>query len=502
MAVRVQVETAMSDEGKPDADIVVVGAGPTGLMLAAELALGGVDVAVVERRLGQDIPGSRAGGLQARTLEVLEQRGVVDRFLAEGEVAQVQSFGGVTLDLAGVPTRHPYGLALWQARIEAILAGWVGELPVRFIRGCSVTGLTQDDAGVAVELDDGTPLRGRFLVGCDGGRSVVRRAVGIAFTGWEASTSYLLAEMTMPDEPPLGFTHDAAGRHAIGPLGDGDGRVRVVVQETPPRAGDTPDADELRAAVIGVWGRDFGLHSPTWISRFSDAARQAESYRAGRVLLAGDAAHVHSPIGGQGLGTGVQDAVNLGWKLAQVARGTAPLHLLDTYHAERHPVGARVLQLTLAQTALTASDARATALREQLADILVMDEPRRHLAATLSGLDIQYALDDDHPLIGRRMPDLDVETATGSTRVSRLLHAARPVLLVLDDATQACDLTPWANRVRAVRGRCSGPWELPLLGVIEAPGAVLIRPDGYVAWAGVPDGSALPRALTTWFGAP
>lgn len=482
-----------------EADVVVVGAGPTGLMLAGELALVGVDVVAVERRADQELAGARARGLMARTLEVLDQRGIVDRFLAEGETMQVHTFGPVTLDLSAFPTRHPYGLALAQARVEQILAGWVDELPVRFRRGREVTDVTQDESGVQVALDDGTALRAQYVVGCDGGRSIVRRAAGIAFEGWEATTSYMIAELQLRDTPTLGFTVNEQGRHAIGPLDDGDGRYAMVVQELPAVAGEAPTLDELRAGAFAVWGTDFGLHSPTWLSRFSDAARQATSYREGRVLVAGDAAHVHSPVGGQGLNTGVQDAVNLGWKLAQVVRGTSPESLLDTYHAERHPVGARVLQGTLATTAFIAGDPRAEALRDTLSSVLALDEPRRHLAGRFSGLDIHYDLGDGHPLVGRRMPDLEVTTADGSVRLFTLLHDARPALVDFGGAG-GVDLDAWADRVRFIRGRYDGPWELPVLGVVDGPPAVLIRPDGYVAWAGALDDAELSGALTTWFG--
>lgn len=499
MAVGLTTDEAPDESPAVDADVLIVGAGPTGMMLAAELALAGVDVLVVERRTDQAHPGTRARGVHARTLEVFDQRGIVDRFLAEGETAQTHAFGSTVLDASDLPTRHPYGLALVQPRIEAILAGWADDLAVRFERGRRVTGVAQDDEGVDALLDDGTALRGRYLVGCDGGRSAVRRAVGIAFPGTQATTTYLIAEAEMPDDPALGFRHDAAGRHAIGPRG-GAPEVSVVVQETPPQLGDEPTFAELREAVIRVWGSDFGLRDATWISRFGDAARQAASYREGRVLLAGDAAHVHSPVGGQGLGTGVQDAVNLGWKLAQVVRGASPESLLDTYHDERHPVGARVLRGTLAATALMAGGDGSAALRETLAPILAMDGPRRALAGRFSGLDIHYDLGGGHPLVGRRVPDLDLVTPDGPLRLFELLHAAWPLLIAFDDDAE---FDPsWEARVRFVRARYDGPWDLPVLGVVDAPAAVLVRPDGHVAWTGRLGGDDLPRAIATWFGAP
>jgi hypothetical protein len=277
-----------------------------------------------------------------------------------------------------------------------------------------------------------------------------------------------------------------------------DGQIRVLITERTLERADDPGMDDLRAALVGVYGTDFGVRAASWISRFTDGARQAASYRQGRVLLAGDAAHVHSPHGGQGLNTGVQDAVNLGWKLAQVVGGTSSEHLLDTYHAERHPVGARAVHLTMAAVALATPDERHDALRATMTELLAMDEPRRHIAGMLSGLDIRYDLGDGHELLGRRMPDLDLDTADGPTRVFSLLHDAKPVLLDLGD--RGFDLSPWADRVRRVEATYAGPWELPVVGEVPAPAAVLIRPDGHVAWTGELSDPELPRALTTWFG--
>src|SRR5687768_7061923 len=413
--------------------VVMAGGGPTGMILAAELALAGVDVAIVERRATQDLPGSRAGGLHARTLEVLDQRGVVDRFLAEGQIAQVTAFAPARLDISDFPTRHPYGLGLWQNHIERILAGWVGELAVTFYRGSEVTGFAQDDAGVDVALSDGRSLRAEYLVGCDGGSSLVRRAAGIEFPGWDPTTSSLIAEVEMAEEPELGIRRTPSGMHALGKveyeIKDGEvvykpgGTVGVMVTESHVGTSE-PTLRDLSEGLIAVYGTDYGIHSPTWITRFTDMTRQAAAYRKGRVLLAGDAAHVHSPVGGQGLNTGVQDAVNLGWKLAQVVHQTAPESLLDTYHAERHPVAARVLRNTMAQVALSIPDDRHQALRETMAELLSMDEPRTRTAAMLSGLDIHYDLGEGHPLVGRRMPDLDLQTTDGPTRVFALLHDA------------------------------------------------------------------------------
>jgi 3-(3-hydroxy-phenyl)propionate hydroxylase len=477
--------------------VVIAGGGPTGMMLAAELALAEIDVAIVERRVSQDIDGSRAGGLHSRTIEVLDQRGVAERFLSQGKVAQVGSFGGVALDISDFPTRHNYGLGLWQDRIERILAEWVDELAVTIHRGRAVTGFAQDDTGVDVELSDGQSLRAEYLVGCDGGRSLIRKAAGIDFPGWDPSTSSLIAEVEMREEPEPGIHRDEKGIHAMGRLENG--QVRVVVREEDAGQSGEPTLRDLSETLIAVRGTDYGLHSASWISRFTDMTRQAESYRKSRVLLAGDAAHVHSPIGGQGLNTGVQDAVNLGWKLAQVVNGTSPEALLDTYHAERHPVGARVLQTTMAQTALTRANPRTDALRDTIAELLSMDEPRKRLAGMLSGLDIHYDLGEGHPLLGRRMPDLDLVSADGPLRVFTLLHDARPVLLDLG-ASSGFDSTPWAGRVQVVDADYDGEWELPVIGAVAPPAAVLIRPDGYVAWAGDPTDPGLPDALTTWSG--
>jgi len=485
-------------EVQNDHAVVIVGGGPTGLMLAAELALARVDVAIVERRQNQELRGVRAGGLQARTIEVLDQRGVADRFLSQGQTVQVASFSLIPLDISDFPTRHNYGLALWQNHIERILAEWVAELPVKSYRGCEATGFAQDDTGLDVELSDGRSLRAKYLVGCDGGRSLVRKQAGIEFPGWEASTSYLIAEAEMAEEPAWGVRRGANGVNALGKLDDGR-RMRAVLVESDVGKSDEPTLQEFRDALIAVYGTDFGVRNPTWLSRFTDMARQAATYRARRVLLAGDAAHVHSPAGGQGLNIGVQDAVNLGWKLAQVVKGTSPESLLDTYHAERHPIGARVLRLTLALTALGRGDDRTEALREHMSGILRMDEPRKRYAAMVSGLDVHYELGEGHPLLGRRMPDLELMTAGGPLRVFSLLHDARPVLVNLGEPG-SIDVSRWAGRVQSINAKYGGAWELPVIGEVSAPDAVLVRPDGYVAWVGNRGQAGLVQALTTWFG--
>lgn len=483
---------------KTERAVVIVGGGPTGLMLAGELALANVDVVIVERRMNQQVDGSRAGGLHSRTIEVLDQRGIAERFLQEGRVMQITGFVGIPLDISDFPTRHAYGLALGQSHIERILAGWVEEIGVPILRGREVVGFEQDDAGVNVEISGDASLRAKYLVGCDGGRSLVRKAAAIDFPGLDASTSWILGEVEMEQMPQIGMRREGGGIGPINP-GTGGGPYRVVLTERALEHDREPTLQDLRDALTSAYGSDFGAHSPTWISRFTDMTRQAACYRSGRVLLAGDAAHVHPPQGGQGLNTGVQDAVNLGWKLAQVVKGTSPEDLLDTYHAERHPVGARVLHNTRAQVALGSPDERHRALKEILMELLSMNEPRKRIAAMLCGLDIHYDHGSGHPLLGRRIPDLDLITPKGSTRLFSLLHEACPVLLNFGPPG-AFEMDPWANRVSLIDAEYDGAWELPVLGEVPAPGAVLVRPDGYVAWAGDLTDPELPRALTRWFG--
>jgi 2-polyprenyl-6-methoxyphenol hydroxylase-like FAD-dependent oxidoreductase len=476
--------------GTTEHEVVIVGGGPAGMMLAAELALAQVDVAVVERRGDHELIGSRAGGLHARSIELLDQRGVAERFLAEGQPVQVVTFGSTVLDMSDFPSRHPYTLALFQNKIEAILGRWVAELPARIYHGREVTGFTQDDAGVDVELADGDALRAQYLVGCDGGRSAIRKGAGIEFPGWDATKSNLIAEAEVTEEPPVGPRFDAIGVHGLHRLEDGK-TVRIVVTEKDVGPSSEPTLAELSDALATVFGTDFGVHSPTWISRFTDMTRQAAAYRAGRVLLAGDAAHIHYPAGGQGLSLGLQDAVNLGWKLAQVVHGTTPERLLDTYFAERHPVTARALRYTMAQGTLQRRDDGVKALLDVLADVVVTDESRQRLAGLVSGLDIHYDLGEGHPLLGRRMPDLALD---GGRRVYELLHDAEPVLLNLGEPGAFAG-APWV-----VDAHYEGDWELPVIGTVPAPTAVLIRPDGYVAWVGEGTAAGLPEALTAWFG--
>jgi len=371
-----------------------------------------------------------------------------------------------------------------------------------------VTGFAQDETGVDVALADAQALRAEYLVGCDGGRSLIRKAAGIEFPGWDPTVSSLIAEAEMAEEPELGIRKDALGVHAIGrvdyEIRDGEivyadsGPVGVMVTE--PHVGSTaePTLRDLSEALVAVYGTDYGIHSPTSISRFTDMTRQAAAYRDGRVLLAGDAAHVHAPDGGQGLNIGVQDAVNLGWKLAQVIHRTSSESLLDTYHAERHPVAARVLRTTMAAVALRRPDSRTDALRDTVAELLGVDAARKWFAAMLSGLDVHYDLGEGHPLLGRRMPDLDVVTADGQTRIFAFLHDARPLLIHFDEPS--VDVARWEDRVQSIDATYDGDWELPALGRVAAPAAVLIRPDGHVAWVGDGRDTGLRDALTSWFG--
>jgi 2-polyprenyl-6-methoxyphenol hydroxylase-like FAD-dependent oxidoreductase len=482
-------------------EVLIVGAGPTGLMLAGELALAGVDVAVVERRPTQQVEGVRARGLNARSLEVLDQRGLAQRFLAEGTTHQKTSFGWIPLKIGDLPSRHNYGLGLLQTHIERILAGWVDEFRVPIHRGRSAVRLAQDEAGADVELDDGQRLSGRYLVGCDGGRSFVRKAAGIAFPGWGPTISNLLAEVRLAETPPWGLRRDEHGIFALSPTEDGEAVGVMVTEQEPGRTGE-PTLRSLSEALVAGYGTDFGAHSPRWISRFTDTARQAASYRSGRVLLAGDAAHVHYPVGGQGLNLGMQDAVNLGWKLAQVVRGVSPEGLLDSYHAERHPVAARVLRDTMAQVELLRrSNEHAKALYEVMAELLSMEEPRKRITCRMAGLDVHYDLGGVHPLVGRRMPDLDLMVAGRRTRVCALLHEARAVLLNFGEPG-GVEIGPWSGRVRQADASYEGAWELPLLGAVAAPSAVLVRPDGYAAWVGEGAQAGLTQALAAWFGPP
>ncbi|MBL8680441.1 MAG: FAD-dependent monooxygenase [Myxococcales bacterium] len=480
-------------------EIIIAGAGPTGLALAAELALARVDVAIVEPRAAQVVEGLRAGGLHARTIEILDQRGVAERFIAKGKRAQIAGFARVALDISDLPTRHNYGLVLGQEAFEQEMLAWVRELGVVVYRAVAVQDFVDRGDEVEVALSDGRRCAARYLVGCDGGRSFVRKRAGVDFVGTDPQTSFALAEVEFGREPRWGLGYGPFGVRAIGPMGE-PRRARVVLTERYEGQPRALSLDELRALLIDAYGEDFGLVRASWLSRFTDATRQATTYRRGRVLLAGDAAHAHSPVGGKGLDTGVQDAVNLGWKLAAVVRGEVDSALLDSYEAERHPAAADVLRSTLAQVALDRDDPRCAAMREAMVELLRMDEPRRRYGAKMSGLDVRYELGGRHPLVGRRVPDLDLRANDQVFRVYTWLRDARGVLLELADAP-TLNIAPWTGRIHHVRARYDGAWALPGVGSVEAPSAVLVRPDGHVAWVDDGAGEGLTDALVRWFGA-
>ena len=487
----------------------MVGAGPTGLALALQAAAHGARVEVVDRRDGTPRP-SRALVVQPRTLEVLAPLGATGRLLEVGSshVGAVLHARGreVRVDLGDLPlpdTAHPSLLLVSQAVVEATLLGLLDERGVAVRWGAEVDDVRAGDGDLrgrtVVRGRDGALLgAARFVVGCDGAASRVRAAAGIAFPGRAYRHPVVIADVDVAQPAGLSGAHVFAARDGIlflFPLGE-QAPWRLVVAGT---------AAGLRAELAGlVRSMTDGavtLGDVAWAEQVPLRHHLARAYRRGSVLLAGDAAHVHSPIGGQGLGTGVQDAVNLGWKLAQVIQGTSPDSLLDTYHAERHPVGARVLKATMAQVALHREDARTLAARDMVGELLKMEEPRKHIAGMMSGLDIRYDLGPGHPLLGRRMPDLDVDTASGPRRIFSFLHAAGPLLLDLG-ASLAGDVAPWSDRVQYVGATYGGRWELPVLGDVAAPAAVLVRPDGYVAWVGDGTSQGLMDALATWFGTP
>jgi 3-(3-hydroxy-phenyl)propionate hydroxylase len=367
---------------------------------------------------------------------------------------------------------------------------------VPIVRGAEITGFAESASGLDVELEDGRSLRTQYLVGCDGGRSLVRRAAGIGFPGSDPTISHLLAEAVLTGDPEWGLRSDAIGIHALSQTEGG--KVGIMVTENGVGVAE-PTLELLREKMIAHYGTDYGVHSPTYITRFTDMTRQAEAHRKGRVLLAGDAAHIHYPAGGFGMNLGIQDAVNLGWKLAEVVKGAAPVSLLDTYHAERHPVAASMLRYTMATVALSRSDDRTKALSGIVGELAGMAEPRLVTAGRMSGLDIRYDLGDGHPLLGRRMPDLDVATAEGLVRVYTSLHDARPVLFNFG-RPGSVDVGPWKDRVRSHGARYDGDWDLPVIGPVAPPSAVLIRPDGYVGWVGQGTEAGLVEALTAWHG--
>ncbi|MDI2124844.1 rifampin monooxygenase [Yinghuangia seranimata] len=474
-------------------DVIVVGAGPTGLMLAAELRLHGVSVLVLDKE-AQPTVQSRAQGLHVRSIEVMAQRGLLDRFLALGTQFRV---GGFFAGLGRtwpehMDTAHSYVLHIPQEVTERLLTEHAVELGTEIRRECELVGLGQDDHEVTAELADGTRLRSRYLVGCDGGRSRVRKLLGVGFPGEPSRTETLLGVMeagVSPEELAAGVAEVRKTQHRFGamPMEDGLYRVIVPAEGVAEDRAVAPTLEEFKTQLRAFAGTDFGVHSPRWLSRFGDATRLAERYRTGRVLLAGDAAHIHPPTGGQGLNLGVQDAFNLGWKLAAEVRGWAPEGLLDTYHAERHPVAAAVLDNTRAQMQLLSPEPGIQAVRRVLSELMDFEEVNRYLIEKVTAVSIRYDFGEGHELLGRRLRDVELKRG----RLYDLTHGGRGLLL---DPTGGLSAAGWADRVDHV---VDGGEELDALDVPAA----LLRPDGYVAWVGE-DQAELDGQLRRWFGEP
>ncbi|HEY4454816.1 MAG TPA: FAD-dependent monooxygenase [Pseudonocardiaceae bacterium] len=488
--------------------VIIAGAGPTGLTLATELRRGGTDVLLLDRQPQRGVDGSRAAGLQPRTIELFDQRGVADRFVAVGSPSDLPNFAGIKLDYSSLPTRFA-ALNILQSETEQILDELATDLgaPVRW--ASEVTGVRQNADGVEVTVEGpgGTEtVSGSYLVACDGGRSAIRKLLGIEFPGTDATMVNLLGDVELNDPPerPKQLERHEAGLISVLQIRPGWYRIIATQRERQADPHEPVTFEEMRAAVEKIAGTDFGMHSARWLSSFTDATRQAQRYRVGRVLLAGDAAHIHLPVGGQGLNMGIQNAFNLGWKLAAVLRGEAPDSLLDTYHDERHAIDGEVLKLIRAQSLLVSENPKAVDLSDVVARLIELDDVNRYLGNIQAGLDIRYPVPGTHPLLGRRIPDADITTASGDRRVFELLRSAKPVLLDLSGTASLVDAAaPWAGRIDVAAAECPArTWEVPGVGTIPAPTAVLIRPDGHVAWAseGEPNLAALRHALTTWCG--
>jgi rifampicin monooxygenase len=471
-------------------DVIVAGGGPTGVMLASELRLQGVHVVVLEKE-AEPTKVVRSLGLHVRSIEVMDQRGLLDRFLAHGKKYALGGyFAGIDKPAPDrLDTAHPYILGIPQTTTERLLTEHATELGAEIRRGCELVGLSQDEDGVTVELADGTQLRSRYLAGCDGGRSTVRKLLGVGFPGEPARVEWLLGEveLTAPPEELAAVVAEVRKTQkgfGAGPLGDGVYRVVAPAAGVAEDRTVPPTLEEVKQQLRAVAGTDFGAHSPRWLSRFGDATRLAERYRAGRVLLAGDAAHIHPPLGGQGLNLGIQDAFNLGWKLAAEVNGWAPEGLLDSYQVERHPVAADVLDNTRALVELTSLEPGPQAVRRLLSELMDFEEVNRFLIEKITAIGVRYDFGEGHELLGRRLRDVGLKRG----RLYGLMHGGRGLLL---DQTGRLSVAGWADRVDHV---------VEVSEELDVP-AVLLRPDGHVAWVGE-DQQDLPSRLPKWFGAP